>query len=182
MSNNDNMFSKYVNDSAEDIRAMIRNNLTHMNNGVFNINWQNPIGRSMLHFAIEFDENWRIVSELLSMGADPNIYDNDGYTPFHYAVLMGKIEIVKTFLQNGVDIHKPPIRLTNFTALHLTAISNDSVGDINLVIAKELVRYGAKINAIALDQSSNTEVTPLDLAKKWGDVKMIEYLTSIGGK
>ena len=57
MSNTDNMFSKYVNNSDEDIRAMIRNNLTHMNNGVFNINWQNPIGRSMLHFAIEYDDN-----------------------------------------------------------------------------------------------------------------------------
>ena len=57
-----------------------------------------------LHFAAE-DGDLARVKELVSSGSDVTIFDEIGYTPFHYAVKKEHFEVAKYFLDLGVDIN-----------------------------------------------------------------------------
>ena len=52
------------------------------------------------------------VKELLETGADPNVQDDNGWTPLNYATYNGHIEIVKLLLDAEVDIRPQDIRLS----------------------------------------------------------------------
>jgi ankyrin len=177
MSNDENILSKLVNESEESIKSYLKTNLTHLSGGTFNVDWQNPHGRTMLHFSAEFEENVRITKVLVSMGGDPNLYNSEGYSPFHLAVMYGNVKTVETLLQNGANVHKHPQNNINFTPLHMASMAlKDITGDRNIDIAKLLISYGADKNAVVFDRSVNRSVTALEIAQRINDYKMVEYL------
>ncbi len=58
-------------------------------------------GRTPLHIAVMDDDHDKI-RELIANGANIDMRDNSGLTPFVYALLEGKTEIVKLFEELGV--------------------------------------------------------------------------------
>jgi len=65
-------------------------------------------GRTPLHIAV-MEDDIEEIRELIENGADVNMRDNSGMTPFVYALLEGKTEIIKLFEELGVapGIEKP---------------------------------------------------------------------------
>lgn len=68
------------------------------------INFQNKIGYTALHFAVN-DCNHRIVKLLLEAGADVEITDNDRNTPLSIAAFKGDINSTKLLLQTRINVH-----------------------------------------------------------------------------
>lgn len=68
------------------------------------INFQNKIGYTALHFAVN-DCNHRIVKLLLEAGADVEISDNDRNTPLSIAAFKGDINSTKLLLQTRINVH-----------------------------------------------------------------------------
>lgn len=67
------------------------------------INEQGFNGRTYLHLALTLPE---IIPTLLELGADPNIQDNRGATPFHFIAAIPKnmqLEVAQLFLDKGAN-------------------------------------------------------------------------------
>ena len=54
-------------------------------------------------YATEQRKRLKVVRELLSAGADPNVYDDNMYTPIWKACTQGFVDIVKELLSVGAD-------------------------------------------------------------------------------
>ena len=46
----------------------------------------------------------KVVELLLKHGADPNVREQDGYTPLHAAAQNGDVEIIRTLIYGGADL------------------------------------------------------------------------------
>lgn len=77
---------------------------------------------------------------LLTSGADPNLQNSDGLTPFHYVLrTMYAVQIVSLFLENGADVNLRD-QFGN-TPLHFAVANYQSADVIDVIIA-----HGADIN------------------------------------
>ena len=54
----------------------------------------------LLHIARK-QENWKIVNQLLDLGANPNVRDEYGKTMIYYAVLKSDLNLIKKLIRNG---------------------------------------------------------------------------------
>ena len=68
------------------------------------INTQDVLGETRLFEAVS-EDNVDEVSRLLSLGADPNISENNGITPLMEAVSNGNLQIARSLLGGGADPH-----------------------------------------------------------------------------
>jgi ankyrin repeat protein len=103
-----------------------------------NVNLQNKKGETALLLSCEPQIDNRIAILLLDNGADPNIKDNERFTPLMFACRDENIELVKKFLDNGAD---PNIKNAHgTTALMISVIKND------LNSATELLKHGANVS------------------------------------
>ena len=130
--------------------------------------------------------NVEVVKFLVSAGADVNIQDDAGNSPFHVAVYfmyINNIETLELFVSNGADVNAK--NGMGSTPLHLVASGEGKVEAV-----KFLVSHGADVNA-----TNNDGMTPLDVAKAskdwnanmWGrerlkEREVVEYLESVGAK
>lgn len=64
-------------------------------------------GRTLLHAAALQSDTLLTLVFLLSKGADPNVYDNEGQTPLTLAVLNNKLEAVDALVNGGADPNYP---------------------------------------------------------------------------
>jgi len=78
------------------------------------------------------------VKALIAQGADPNSFDDHGFTPTSGAVFYGKKDVVKYLLQNGADVNKNS--KDGSTALIQACFRENST------IVKLLLEYGADVN------------------------------------
>lgn len=53
-----------------------------------------PDGRTALHLAVQTFRPYKIIELLLKLHADPNIQDAQGATPLHYALALGRADII----------------------------------------------------------------------------------------
>ena len=60
-----------------------------------NINWRNKYGQTPLHAAV-FTGNCRIIEVLLRNKADISVFDANELTPYHYAYIEEKEDVIKT--------------------------------------------------------------------------------------
>lgn len=113
-----------------------------------------------LSLAVERDD-YAMVKLLIEKGANVNIRNFMGQTPFHGAT---KIEIVRLLVENGADIHA--LNIYGKSRLHYS---------MNSDVAKFLVPLYSDLNKI-----NNDGLTPLDVAIEVGDKDVIDILKNAG--
>lgn len=94
-------------------------------------------GLTPLHWTL----NAETLSELLKLGANPNVRSREGATPIMNAVQSENIEQLKILLEAGADINAQDNR--GFTSLHRAAEMGKSE------IVKYLLQHGADRNIVA---------------------------------
>ena len=110
-----------------------------------------------------------VVRQLLRQGADVNAAQGDGMTALHWAVRHGDIELGRTIVYAGGDVHAGT-RIGRYTPLHMAARS----GDVGFVI----LLLGA--NADPNETTINSGATPLHLAAASGDPGVLTALIQAG--
>lgn len=63
-----------------------------------------PEGVKAMFYAIEKD-NLVYAQKVLSMNFNPNLHNDNGYTPLQYAAMRGNAQMVELFLRNGADVN-----------------------------------------------------------------------------
>jgi predicted nucleic acid-binding OB-fold protein len=143
-----------------------------------------------------------MIQWLIKNGADVNLKNNYGYTPFHYAVSDSNFETVETLIENGADVNVK--NNYGYTPLHY------AVSDGNFETVETLIENGADVNvknnygytplhyAVSSENSKMVEMlmnngadvnikdidgkTPLNYAKERGHSKLVEFLIKNGAK
>ena len=64
---------------------------------------KSPEGVKAMFYAIEKD-NLVYGQKVLSMGFDPNLLNDNGYTPLQYAAMRGNAQMVELFIRNGASV------------------------------------------------------------------------------
>ncbi len=64
---------------------------------------KSPEGVKAMFYAIEKD-NLVYAQKVLSMGFDPNLISDNGYTPLQYAAMRGNAQMVELFVRNGANV------------------------------------------------------------------------------
>jgi len=64
---------------------------------------KSPEGIKAMFYAIEKD-NLVYAQKVLSMGFDPNLLSDNGYTPLQYAAMRGNAQMVELFIRNGGSV------------------------------------------------------------------------------
>ena len=65
---------------------------------------KSPEGVKAMFYAIEKD-NLVYAQKVLSMGFDPNLLSDNGYTPLQYAAMRGNAQMVELFIRNGASVN-----------------------------------------------------------------------------
>ncbi|XP_050085306.1 uncharacterized protein LOC126571089 [Anopheles aquasalis] len=149
-------------------------------------------GLNALAFAL-YTNNGRLVRLLLRHGATIGAALSSDFQPINMAIRHRNIRLLELLLRNGVGIDSAPLCFLNAvasgsreivqlliergakhvnhrdefcqTALHLCVVRDE------YEMARELIRYGAQINA-----KNRTGMTPLHLAVQRGTVRMVQLL------
>ena len=115
---------------------------------------------------------------LVSEGADVNAKDRHDRTPLHVAAHNRNVDVAGFFVSEGIDVNVK--NHNGVTPLHKAADRMLFKGDraaFDKMITEMttlLVSQGADVNAKDKDGA-----TPLDLAKKYGNTAVVEYLSSV---
>jgi hypothetical protein len=64
---------------------------------------KSPEGIKAMFYAIEKD-NLVYAQKVLSMNFNPNLLNDNGYTPLQYAAMRGNAQMVELFIRNGADV------------------------------------------------------------------------------
>jgi ankyrin repeat protein len=110
------------------------------------------------------DNNVPEVRRLLSVGADVKVKDHEGFTPLHWAIYYGHVQVFQALREHGADIEAKDNH--GWTPLHI-ATMND-----HLATVKALVSGGADILAANL----NNGRLPIHLAVGGGHSAVAKYL------
>lgn len=99
-------------------------------------------------------------------GANINTRDfRGGWTPLHYAVSLGNLELVEFLVEHGANINAKDIN--GVTPLHIAAKNG------HFSIVKFLVKHGALIDVVDIYGK-----TPIDYAREGGHKSIVKYLTN----
>ena len=119
-----------------------------------NVNVINSDGKSALYFAVLASSE--ILTALVFEGANPNIRDNDGWTPFDHAIRFKKLDALSILLQSPHQIDYVPKFPEHKIPLHLACQESTEM------VVHVLIRYGADVNR------KHNGMTPLMVACKSG--------------
>ncbi|MEM4217275.1 MAG: ankyrin repeat domain-containing protein [Candidatus Methanomethylicaceae archaeon] len=102
--------------------------------------------------------------DLIELGADVNVKNNDGCTPLHYACLGGDLNVVKSLIEHGADMNA--VDHKGNTPLHYACEGN------HIEVVRFLIEHGADVNA-----ANHKCNTPLHYACKKGhlDIAILLY-------
>ncbi|EAY06454.1 ankyrin repeat protein, putative [Trichomonas vaginalis G3] len=122
--------------------------------------------RNVLHFASE-NGNLDVVQYLISVGANKEAKDNDGYTPLIWASQNGKLDVVQYLISVGAN--KEAKDNSGYTPLIHASFQG------HLKIVQYLISVVAN-----KETKSNGGWTPLIYALINGQLDVVQYLISIG--
>jgi protein phosphatase 1 regulatory inhibitor subunit 16B len=154
-------FVRYIKDN-QDSTIAIKHRLSKLVEADVDLNAKMYRGRTLMHYAVMLNKK-SMIKLFIKNGVNPNIADDDFYTPLHLAISKKYYHAARELLKHKVDINAG----AEFeqTPLHIAVIS----GNIDLV--KLLLDYGA--DNLMIDEKSNY---PIDYAIDEKDIKMIHYL------
>ena len=92
--------------------------------------------REKLHFAAE-DGDVEEVKKLLDEGYQPNLFDELGKTPLHYAAMRGHLDVMNVLLAAGADVNAHDERVIGDTVL------GEVASNCSFEVAKILIDAGA---------------------------------------
>lgn len=124
-----------------------------------------PLGRTALYNAIEYN-NTRVAEYLIKeLKLDPNARDRYKMTPFMMAAVYADVDMLQMLAQNGAD----PYAIDRYgqNALHI-ALKN--------IKRYEVVRYLLTHFQFDINAKDRSGMTPIMIATQKGDTKMIELL------
>lgn len=120
-----------------------------------------------LSLAVENGE-LEMVKYLLSMGADPDVIQEDGSYALHFAVLYGYYDIAELLIKHGADVNYTDPANADCTVLHTAAMSSTN-------LTRLLAEHGADVNA-----QTTQGYTPLMYAVESGKPATVEVLLWAG--
>ncbi len=142
------------------------------------------------------------VEHLLNRGADPNDFDESGYTAVMYAADIGNMQIVKMLMDAGANPNFNPLYDSEPPALHAAVLKKNpelvdllllyDITDVNFTDSVgrtalfQAVYYGDKECADVLlfhganPESGSVKYTPLQTAAYFNDTAMIKILLKNG--
>ena len=82
----------------------IKSSLAKMKDEEIEVNTQDYNGRTLLHLALKLN-NLRLFNLFLKSGVNPDLADINAETPLHRAVLDGKINFIRSLINNGCEIN-----------------------------------------------------------------------------
>ena len=126
-------------------------------------------GKTPLHMATGWGQV-EIVTYLLSIGADINAVNNNGGNPIHVAASQNKPECARILVAHGAQINAKQGK-TGATPIMIAVMKG------NYDVAKVLIELGADVNV-----PMTNGATPLRVAAKNGDTRMMELLKSHGAR
>ena len=101
--------------------------------------------------------NQALVSELLKLGADPNLADPFGWTPFHEAVRTENTVLAKQLISHGADAHASVSEINAYsasTSSHGMFYQDDGAAVINSL------HIAAGVNPHSLDLDARKRLSP----------------------
>ena len=125
------------------------------------------IGRSFLIIAID-NKHPKIADYLISVGADVNLEDIDGYSPLMYACMIADLALVQKLLSTGANV-RARSKKEKATALHFAAVYSNSD------IFNKLIASGADINAKDIGG-----FTVLHFAVQGGNIETVKLILNTG--
>ncbi len=148
------------------------------------VNVQDEDGRTAL-MGVIWDENEELVKILLSAGADVNVKNKDGETALKLAREENNKKIIKLLKEAGAkeEIVKSEAETEPWTSKKLTQVEFmdqqllDAAREGDYKTVKNLIEVNADVNA--KDKDGNT---PLKLAQKAGNKKIIKLLKAAGAE
>ena len=118
-------------------------------------------GSSALHFAILTS---KIVTAMVTKGANPNIRDKSGWTPVDYAIEHNNIDTISALVQSPYQLNCVQKLLAHEIPIHLAC--EESTAEVVDV----LIQYGADVNR------KHNGMTPLMVACKRGHYGIVQHL------
>ena len=100
------------------------------------VSFEDILRREELHFAAQ-GGGVAEVTRLLNEGHSPNVFDELGKTPLHYAAALGHLDVMRLLLASGADVNAHDERVIGNTVLR------DVASNCSFDVAKILVDAGA---------------------------------------
>lgn len=125
-------------------------------------------GRTALHFAAEYKKGADIIKYLLGKEISPDVEDNDGRAPIHYAAYRGLLGNIKILVEAGADIKRKAS--DGRTVLHF-AVDGRELGTIEYLINE----------GFSVDDAIEDGQTPLHICASSGSFEILEWLVAKGG-
>lgn len=113
---------------------------------------QDNNGNTALHWAFQNADNISIINRILSLGCSFNIYNNDGFLPFHCIILNDQTHICFLRILDGLNKDINMTTRDGKTLLHLIG----QEGYIHTRETCEYLVYVKEMNVNALDNYNNT--------------------------
>ena len=143
------LLSKTMNKEKEDYKekkyvkmskGIINEMMTHLGDRIFTMREEMLRGSSIVYMLCEYTNNFEIIQWFLDLGGDPNIQNDDDFTPLHKVINDGirKKNIVKLLLEKGGN---PMIRnYCGETSFHLLKQweNFDDIDDVLSVMIKHI--------------------------------------------